>query len=100
MTNDELKKNSQSRVKMGQQTIPTDEQNICLKCAHSVYTEGNKIKPNGYDYFYTMCGCWLSIKGKNVGHRRTCNRFLESEEKNQRYKNIVNEAREEEGKDD
>ena len=85
---------------MCQNIMPPDEENICLRCAYSIYNEGNKIKPDGYDYFYTMCGCWLSIKGKNVGHRRTCHKFLESEEKNQRCENIVNEAREGEGKDD
>ena len=85
----EIKKNSRRKGKMRQQIIPTDEQNICLKCAHSFYSKGNKIKPDGYDYFYTMCGCLLCVRGKNVGHRRTCNRFLEN-------KNIVNEAREEE----
>lgn len=86
---------------MGKQTIPTDEQNICLKCAYGIYTEDHKIKPDGYDYFYTMCGCRICTNGKNVGHRRNCNRFLESEEKIRRYKNIVKKALEkEEGKDD
>ena len=85
---------------MGQQTIPTDEQNICLKCTHSVYTEGHKIKPDGYDYSYTMCGCWLCLKGKNVGHRKTCSNFLESEEKIRKYKNIVKEIRAEGRKDE
>lgn len=66
---------------MSQNMMPPDEENICLRCAYSFYTEGNKIKPNGYDYYYTMCGCILCQKGKNIGHRKTCHRFLKSEEK-------------------
>ena len=64
---------------MRQQTIPTDEQNICLKCAHGFYEKGNKIKPDGYDYFYTMCGCLLCLKGKNMGRGKTCRNFLKKE---------------------
>ena len=66
---------------MGQQTIPTDEQNICLKCTHSVYTEGHKIKPDGYDYSYTMCGCWLCLKGKTSVIERLALIFLKAKKK-------------------
>lgn len=67
---------------MSQNMIPPDEENICLKCAYGIYNEGNKIKPDGYAYYYTMCGCLLCLKGKNMGHRKTCRNFLKKE-KNQ-----------------
>ena len=58
---------------------PPDEQNICLKCKYGI-VGSSKTKPEGYDYFYTDCDCWLWHRnGKNVGHRRTCNRFVAKE---------------------
>lgn len=66
---------------MCQNIMPPDEENICLRCAYSIYNEGNKIKPDGYTYYYTMCGCYICSKGRNIGHRKTCHKFLKSEKK-------------------
>lgn len=65
---------------MKPQIIPTDEQNICLKCKYGI-AKSYKIQPKGYDYDYTECECWLWLRNsKNAGHRRTCNRFVSKEE--------------------
>ena len=66
---------------MCQNIMPPDEENICLRCAYSIYNEGDKIKPDGYAYYYTMCSCRICSKGRNIGHRKTCHKFLKSEKK-------------------
>lgn len=55
--------------------VPPDEQNICLKCKYGI-VRLSKTKPCGYDYYYTDCDCWIGYIGKNIGHRKTCSRFI------------------------
>lgn len=65
---------------MKQKIIPPDEKNICLKCEYGIVGTV-KRKPEGYDYFYTDCDCWIGYIGKNVGYRKTCKSFVAKEGK-------------------
>lgn len=65
---------------MKRRIIPPDEKNICLKCKYGIISHHHKIQPDGYNYAYTICDCYIGYIGKNVGHRTQCKHFEEDEQ--------------------